>query len=106
MLDLLEILIIKTEGKLKTILAKENNMVQKSYSSVKNLVKIILSKFEENIVNQQLLHMIRNLSSQFEEDQYRMVEQIRMYKKYVRETGVTLLEFQKNGVLHFISGNK
>lgn len=38
--------------------------------------------------------------------QYKKIEEIRMYKKYVRETGVILLEFNRVGILQFISGNR
>ena len=65
MLDLLEILIIKTEAKLKRNLSKKNNLCYKAFYSVTNVVKIILSKFEENIVNQSIIHKIRTMSSQF-----------------------------------------
>lgn len=44
-------------------------------------------------------------ASEFEEKHYNKIEQIRMYKKYVRENLITFLEFDSNGVLCFMSGN-
>lgn len=106
MLDLLEILIIKIEARLKRIFKHQNKIGKESYFSITNLVKIFLSRTEENIVNQQIIFMIKKMAEEFEEEQYRLVEQIRMFKKYMRENKVTFMEFQPNGVLTFISGNK
>jgi len=50
--------------------------------------------------------MLRKLISQFEEVQYKKIEEIRMYKKHVRDNNTVMLEFNRIGILQFISGNK
>lgn len=66
----------------------------------------MLSKVDQHLANEQTIKLFRKLISQFEEMQYKKIEEIRMYKKYVREANVILLEFNRVGILQFISGNK
>lgn len=45
------------------------------------------------------------MASQFEEIYFKKIEELRIYKKYVRENDSILLEFNRIGILQFISGN-
>jgi hypothetical protein len=44
--------------------------------------------------------------ARFEESYYKKIEDVRMYKKYVLENNVIMMEFDRDGILQFINGKK
>lgn len=91
MLDLLEIQLIQCEIRLKRALIHQCKINKELYYSITNIIKILLSKIDEHFANEQIIHNVRKLAGQFEEAQYKKIEETRMYKKYLRENNITML---------------
>lgn len=106
MLDLLEILINSCETRLKKKLCLFCDIKTDNYFSVSNLIRIAGNKFKDVCNMEKLNSTIKRLTDKFEETQYRLIEEIRMYKKYVSESCQILMEFNKNGKLVFCSSQK
>ena len=65
MLDLLEILIIQYDSRLKETLFRIIKSKKENYNSLSTIIKIILSKVDENLGNEQIITMIKRLADRF-----------------------------------------
>jgi len=66
MLDLLELFILQYETELKKSLIDTCKMGKEGYHSVDSIVKVALSKIDENMANEELILKIRKSAEQIE----------------------------------------